>query len=193
MTVAEKIKYLRKQIGITQDHLGKKSNIHPVSIRKYETNKMKPLPDQIEKLAKALDVSPFALNETYNSFKIQTLGDLYGVIIYLYKLNFIELIISPASNNIDIKFSDIIISLFDLKNHETGNTEIVNQNSYTISLIQKLKDKPSYNKFYKLAINYDKLKKAEKNSSINVDELKEETEILELELQQSTELLKDLQ
>ena len=193
MTVAEKIKYLRKQIGITQERLGKKSNIHPVSIRKYETNKMKPLPDQIEKLAKALDVSPFALNETYNSFKIQTLGDLYGVIIHLYKLNFIELIISPTSNNIDIKFNNVITPLFDLKNHETGKTEIVNQNSYTISLIQKLKEKPSYDKFYKLVISYDKLRKAEKNSSINVDELKEETEILELELQQSTELLKDLQ
>lgn len=192
MTIAEKIKYLRKQIGITQDNLGNKSNIHPVSIRKYETNKMKPQQDQIEKLANALNVSPFALADTYSSYKIQTLGDLYGAIIYLYKSNFIDFIISPTSNNIDIKFNDLIVPLLDLKNHETGETEIVNQNFYTISLIQKLKEKSSYDKFYKLATDYAKLKNAEENHIIDMEKLSEEIGILELELQQSTELLKNL-
>lgn len=193
MTIGEKIEFLRTSKKITVVKLAELAGINSVLLRKYETNLTTPKSNQIKKIATALNVSPYVLTSENNYFEVNTVGDLYGVIIYLYKLNFIELIISPASNNIDIKFSDIIISLFDLKNHGTGNTEIVNQNSYTISLIQKLKDKPSYNKFYKLAINYDKLKKAEKNSSINVDELKEETEILELELQQSTELLKDLQ
>lgn len=192
MTIAEKIKYLRKQIGITQDNLGNKSNIHPVSIRKYETNKMKPQQDQIEKLANALNVSPFALADTYSSYKIQTLGDLYGAIIYLYKSNFIDFIISPTSNNIDIKFNDLIVPLLDLKNHETGETEIVNQNFYTISLIQKLKEMPSYDEFYKLVTDYDKLKNAEGNHIIDAEKLNEEIEILELKLQQSTELLKNL-
>ena len=40
MTIGEKIKYCRKQIGITQDKLAELTGIHPVSIRKYETNKM---------------------------------------------------------------------------------------------------------------------------------------------------------
>ena len=39
MTIGEKIKYCRKQIGITQDKLAELTGIHPVSIRKYETNK----------------------------------------------------------------------------------------------------------------------------------------------------------
>ena len=33
MTIGEKIKYCRKQIGITQDKLAELTGIHPVSIR----------------------------------------------------------------------------------------------------------------------------------------------------------------
>lgn len=193
MTIGEKIEFLRTSKKITVVKLAELAGINSVLLRKYETNLTTPKSNQIKKIATALNVSPYTLTSENNYFEVNTVGDLYGVIIYLYKLNFIELIISPASNNIDIKFSDLIIPLFDLKNHETGKTEIVNQNSYTISLIQKLKEKPSYDKFYELVINYDKLKNAKNNSSINADELKEETEILELELQQSTEVLKDLQ
>ena len=54
MTIGEKIKYCRKQIGITQDKLAELTGIHPVSIRKYETNKMQPQPPQLEKIAAAL-------------------------------------------------------------------------------------------------------------------------------------------
>ena len=39
MTIGEKIKYFRSRIGITQAKLAELSGIHPVSIRKYETNK----------------------------------------------------------------------------------------------------------------------------------------------------------
>ena len=62
MTIGEKIKYCRKQIGITQDKLAELTGIHPVSIRKYETNKMQPQPPQLEKIAAALGVSYNALN-----------------------------------------------------------------------------------------------------------------------------------
>ena len=62
MTIGEKIKYCRKQIGITQDKLAELTGIHPVSVRKYETNKMQPQPPQLEKIAAALGVSYNALN-----------------------------------------------------------------------------------------------------------------------------------
>lgn len=61
MTIDEKIKYLRKNMNITGKQLADKSNIHPVTIRKYETNKMKPQPNQIEKLAHIFNVSPYVL------------------------------------------------------------------------------------------------------------------------------------
>ena len=63
MTIGEKIKYCRKQIGITQDKLAELTGIHPVSIRKYETNKMQPQPPQLEKIA-AAEIAK-ALNSSY--------------------------------------------------------------------------------------------------------------------------------
>ena len=65
MTIGEKIKYCRKQIGITQDKLAELTGIHPVSIRKYETNKMQPQPPQLEKIA-ALFCSIFPTMKRHN-------------------------------------------------------------------------------------------------------------------------------
>ena len=62
MTIGEKIKYCRKQIGITQDKLAELTGIHPVSIRKYETNKMQPQPPQLKNFADAIGDSYIDLN-----------------------------------------------------------------------------------------------------------------------------------
>ena len=40
MDIAERIKKLREIYNITSNDLAKITGIHPVSIRKYETNKM---------------------------------------------------------------------------------------------------------------------------------------------------------
>ena len=63
MTIGEKIKYFRTRIGITQAKLAELSGIHPVSIRKYETNKMVPQAPQIDRIAKALGISSLRLPE----------------------------------------------------------------------------------------------------------------------------------
>ena len=60
MTIGEKIKYFRTRIGITQAKLAELSGIHPVSIRKYETNKMVPQSPQIDRIAEALGISQSA-------------------------------------------------------------------------------------------------------------------------------------
>ena len=84
MTIGEKIKYCRKQIGITQDKLAELTGIHPVSIRKYETNKMQPQPPQLEKIAAALGVSYNALNGSDTAgLRLETVGDLMGVLMVL--------------------------------------------------------------------------------------------------------------
>lgn len=84
MTVGEKIRYFRKRLGITQDELAKRADLHPVSIRKYETNKMIPQYDQIEKLATALEVNASALsNATLARFRLHTIGDLMSLLIAL--------------------------------------------------------------------------------------------------------------
>ena len=49
MTIADRIKKIREIFGITSNEFAKITGIHPVSIRKYETNKMIPGNDVIEK------------------------------------------------------------------------------------------------------------------------------------------------
>lgn len=85
-TVGDRIRYFRKDRKMTQDRLAELTGIHPVSIRKYETNKMQPQIEQIERIASVLDVNTAAL-VGYNSKPavIQTVGDLMGVLISLFK------------------------------------------------------------------------------------------------------------
>lgn len=61
MTTGERIRYCRQNQKKTQDQLARLSGIHPVSIRKYETSKMTPQPEQLKKIAKALGVNYVAL------------------------------------------------------------------------------------------------------------------------------------
>ncbi len=84
MTIGEKIKYLRTRLGITQGKLAEFCEIHPVSIRKYETNKMIPGQTQIERLSAILGVSTFALSDHPTEIKLNTVGDFYGILILFH-------------------------------------------------------------------------------------------------------------
>ena len=90
MTIGEKIKYFRKRIGITQAKLAELSGIHPVSIRKYEINKMVPQAAQIDRLAEALGVSSFALAGFENNIRLDTVGDFMGLMIMLIKTKIVS-------------------------------------------------------------------------------------------------------
>lgn len=180
MLISDKIKFLRKTLGYTQSDLAVKSNIHSVSIRKYETNKMKPQVEQIEKLATALEVYPFALLDVDNK-QIKTTGDFYGILIYLYKSDVISFNQSITNReNINIEFSPNILKFISLNNHINGITEEVNYHTYSISINDKLKQTPTYNCFVKLVEYYYR------------NQQDETVEALELELQQSPELLENL-
>ena len=87
MTIGDKIRYLRTRMGITQGELADLSGIHPVSIRKYETNKMTPQAQQIEKIADALGVSSFAILGIENNIRLETKGDFMGLLLMLIKTN----------------------------------------------------------------------------------------------------------
>ena len=56
MDIAERIKKLREVYGITSNDLAKITGIHPVSIRKYETNKMVPGIEVIDKMCESLEL-----------------------------------------------------------------------------------------------------------------------------------------
>lgn len=62
MKTSEKIKLLRKQKGLTQTELGQLIGVQNSAIAKYEKGRVVNLKrDTLEKLAKALDVSPAEL------------------------------------------------------------------------------------------------------------------------------------
>lgn len=61
MTVGEKIRQYRKAKGLSQKELGKLSDTAETTIRQYEGGKRTPRIEQIEKIAKALDLSPHDL------------------------------------------------------------------------------------------------------------------------------------
>lgn len=168
MTIGEKIKYLRKCLNITQNNLADRANIHSVSIRKYETNKMKPQPTQIEKLAKALNVSPFAFIDDYKNLKLKTKGDYYSVIILLYKTGIMNL---NLDENGKIRYD------FNKSFTKTITDDDVLFKQWIIYM-------HNLNNFIDSVSNL--------NNPIVIDTInnyKEKIEILELELQQSVERL----
>lgn len=59
MTTGEAIKKLRKEKGITQKKLSELTGIAEITIRQYEADKYSPKYQQVEKIASALDVTPF--------------------------------------------------------------------------------------------------------------------------------------
>lgn len=104
MTTGEKIKHLRTQQGLTQDQLGRMTGIHPVTIRKYELNKIHPTPAQIEKIADALGIGSIALSGVDKSgLRIETLGDLKGLLMALYNVGIISISGNRNSDNMLIK------------------------------------------------------------------------------------------
>ncbi len=102
MTIGEKVKYLRNRVGITQSKLAEFSDIHPVSIRKYETNKMVPQQAQLERISKALGASSLALTEVSEQLKIETIDDFISLVINLIKSEIIVMNGERAENGIYI-------------------------------------------------------------------------------------------
>ena len=85
MTIGEKIKYVRKLYHMSSAELAERTGIHPVSIRKYESNKMVPQSAQIERLAAAFHLSPAIFSGLTNmKFDFQYSGDCLGMLIMLY-------------------------------------------------------------------------------------------------------------
>lgn len=102
-TVGERIRYFRKSSHITQDRLAELTGIHPVSIRKYEINKMQPQLEQIERIASVLDVNSAAI-VGYNSKPsiLRTVGDLTGIIMTLFKTHVLMIVGKPHFSDEDL-------------------------------------------------------------------------------------------
>lgn len=82
--VGDKIKEYRKKRGITQAKLAELTGIHPVSIRKYEAGMMEPRLPQLQRIADALEINAFLLQEEpYPKLRMETEEDVEAVKQYL--------------------------------------------------------------------------------------------------------------
>ena len=141
MTIGEKIRYFRKRKRMTQGRLAELSSIHPVSIRKYETNAMVPKTEQSERIAKALGISSFALTG-FNS--METVNDITEMLMLLYKSNII--IVDGergkdgflAPEKVSFRVHPAIINLFN-RNED---------NSYSFKSVGFLRDFLDWEKVY---------------------------------------------
>ena len=63
MSIGSKIRTYRKEMGLTQYDLAEKTDISPMSIRRFETDQRIPSLVHLERIASALNCSP---NDLYN-------------------------------------------------------------------------------------------------------------------------------
>ena len=191
MTIGDKIRYLRTRMGITQGELADLSGIHPVSIRKYETNKMTPQAQQIEKIAEALGVSSFAISGTDNNIRLETKGDFVGLLLMLIKTN---LLIIKGERGEDDGLIPETVS-FDINPFVSQffNAKVNGTDSNAQSLAFMLKSDDVFKdilKWEKITYGYEKsaAKYGDTNEQAILDvmnEMKDYIEAIEMELQRS--------
>ena len=195
MTIGEKIKYFRKRIGITQAKLAELSGIHPVSIRKYEINRMVPQTPQIDRLAEALGVSSFALAGIENNIRLETVGDFMGLMIMLIKTKIVSINGErEESGMINADTVSFVINPF-ISNFFDAKTDKANLSANT--LLYYLKNENILSnilKWERINHRYEKCAAETCDTSdkelINIlEELKEQKEVIELELQHSSIML----
>lgn len=188
MTIGEKIKYLRKQKGVTQIELAQLTGIHQVSIAKYEKDKMVPQPEQLQKIIEALNISPMIFFDD-STFKVKTRGDLMGLLIALCKNKVLmvkgkrDRTSALIPSTVTFEFSPIISKFF------AADVQSVSRfNSDEPLLLDFLKWEKQFH-------NYEKLYKKYSGSSNAVEvtaleELHDIIEKIEIELQCSAMALK---
>ena len=192
MNTSEKIKYYRTQLGITQDKLAELTGIHPVSIRKYETNKMQPQPAQLERIAAALGVSYNALNgAAHAGMRLETVGDLMGVLMVLTNSGILEITGERGSDRmlnedtVSISFNSALSSYLALE--EKGSKRSLEEVLLHVKSHRIFKDLLIWEKMnflYTSAIQSAKDHPSEAAQAV-VNEIENDKEMVELELQKS--------
>ena len=105
MSYNEILQELRKDKGLSQTQLAEMTGIHPVTIRKYEINKLQPKKEQIKRIAASLMVSPLVFEELdANMISLQTVGDLLGLMFFMYKSQIIQVSHDAA----EIRFTPVL-------------------------------------------------------------------------------------
>ncbi len=195
MTIGEKIKYFRTRIGITQGKLAELSGIHPVSIRKYETNKMIPQAQQIDRIAEALGVSSFAIAGFENNIRLETIGDFMGLLIMLIKTKL--LVVDGERDADDIYKAETVSFKVNPLISQFFNATVSEKEFNVSDIIYHLKRNNILNdilNWEKINYRYEKCAAEicdtpDKNTQAALEQLKNDKEAIEMELQRSSMLL----
>lgn len=92
MTEGDRIKKIREVFDITSNDFAEIVGIHPVTIRKYETNKMKPSKEHIDKMCKALKLPRMifeGIPEQYTDYQYS--GDFFQQLFMMLATNTLSL------------------------------------------------------------------------------------------------------
>lgn len=200
LTIGDKIKYFRKQRGITQAQLAELTGIHPVSIRKYETNKMQPQSQQIERLAEALHISSGALSSShYDIVHTETKGDLMGLLMLWHKSGILRIEGERGEDNlldaatVRLRPNSIFQSYLALACDQSKKEEVIQPDNLFVLLRDDdilrnlLRWESLYNGY---ALMFAKYRNSDSESTLSaLNELKENLDLIEMELQGNTEKL----
>lgn len=195
MTIGEKIRYFRSRIGITQAKLAELSGIHPVSIRKYETNKMIPQAQQIDKIAEALGLSSFAIAGIENNIRLETIGDFMGLLIMLFKTHIISIegergedkALKP--DTVSFRINPFITQFFNAKSDKQKiSSEKILYYLKSDNIFQDILNWEKFNYGYeKMYAKYSDT--SDKATLAALEQLKNDKEAIEMELQLSNIML----
>ena len=102
MDVGERIRLYRNLKGLTQTQLAELADIHPVSIRKYEAGMMKPREAQIRKLADALGINTFALqDDECPKLRFDTEENIAASMMFLFQIG--VLLTEDTGDSVSVK------------------------------------------------------------------------------------------
>lgn len=191
LTVGEKIKYFRKRLGFTQDQLAEMTGIHPVSIRKYETNKMQPQAAQVERIAEALHVNRSAIDGFGSLPRLDTIGDLTGLLMEWHKAGILRIQGERDSEKLIIadtvtfKPNPFLIDYFHIVPAADKKKEAISCDDFLIILKDKalLDDLLKWERLYGVYINASTfIENADQETMNHYRELESSLEAIELEL-----------
>lgn len=196
MTIGNKIKCCRKRCGISQAKLSEISGVALCSIKRYETNKAVPLPPQIKKLADALGIGALAFSDTYfdSLRELETYGDLVRLMIIFRKNKLIQIVGERDESGYilfetaEFKVNPVIGSLFSVIG-DTLAKDVSFRLSDNKTLEGLLKWESAYNKYEQLLDKYGN-DKSDKSAQAVLNENKEISDKIELELQYDNRMLK---
>lgn len=136
MTIGERIKKFRKEAGFTQKQLATKCGVAEITIRQYESGKRQPRYEQLQIIAKALDMHLFDFldDDLFDAATDPATEDnaMYEVELLTQKIKSIEenTELNPEEKNKliqDFYIQTEIMADLHLSNAEAGNKFLINQ------------------------------------------------------------------